>query len=194
MKIVHRDLKPENLLYADEAPNAPVKVADFGLSKESGQAMLTICGTPGYVAPEIILGKPYNSAIDIWSVGVIAYILLAGYEPFYDERGDTHIFRKIIKGDFEFHSPWWDDVSDDAKDFVSKLLKLDPNNRLTAKQALEHKWIKDGESNADAPNLKKRLNVEDNMRQYIARRRMKAAVRVVQLGWILSRKKKKART
>lgn len=177
-KIVHRDLKPENLLYADKSDTAPVKVADFGLSKESGQAMLTICGTPGYVAPEIILGKPYNSAIDIWSVGVIAYILLAGYEPFYDERGDTHIFRKIIKGDFEFHSPWWDDVSEDAKDFVSKLLKLDPVLRLTATQALNHKWLTTSEETTkeSAP----RLNVQDNMRQYIARRRMKAAVRVVQ--------------
>ena len=179
MNIVHRDLKPENLLYANDSSEALIKVADFGLSKESGQAMLTICGTPGYVAPEIILGKPYNSAIDIWSVGVIAYILLAGYEPFYDERGDTHIFRKIIKGDFEFHSPWWDDVSDEAKDFVSKLLKLDPLKRLSADQALEHPWILSAETMTEARG-RRQLNVEDNMRQYIARRKMKAAIRVVQ--------------
>ncbi|KPP69201.1 calcium/calmodulin-dependent protein kinase type IV-like [Scleropages formosus] len=118
--VVHRDLKPENLLYATSAPDAPLKIADFGLSKivDDQVTMKTVCGTPGYCAPEILRGCAYGPEVDMWSVGVITYILLCGFEPFFDERGDQYMFKKILNCEYEFVSPWWDDVSLNAKDLV----------------------------------------------------------------------------
>uniref|UniRef100_H0V9B3 Calcium/calmodulin dependent protein kinase IV n=1 Tax=Cavia porcellus TaxID=10141 RepID=H0V9B3_CAVPO len=136
--IVHRDLKPENLLYATPAPDAPLKIADFGLSKivEHQVLMKTVCGTPGYCAPEILRGCAYGPEVDMWSVGIITYILLCGFEPFYDERGDQFMFRRILNCEYYFISPWWDEVSLNAKDLVSKLIVLDPKKRLTTFQNL----------------------------------------------------------
>ncbi|CAG0897641.1 unnamed protein product, partial [Cyprideis torosa] len=90
--------------------------------------------------PEVLAQKPYGKAVDVWSIGVIAYILLCGYPPFYDEN-DCNLFAQIIKGDFEFDSPYWDDISDLAKDFISHLMCVDVTKRLTCKQALAHSWI-----------------------------------------------------
>ncbi|CAH2297184.1 calcium calmodulin-dependent kinase type IV [Pelobates cultripes] len=120
--IVHRDLKPENLLYATPAPDACLKIADFGLSKivDDQVTMKTVCGTPGYCAPEILRGCAYGPEVDMWSVGIITYILLCGFEPFYDERGDQYMFKRILNCHYDFVSPWWDDVSLNAKDLVSR--------------------------------------------------------------------------
>ncbi|XP_071982667.1 calcium/calmodulin-dependent protein kinase type IV-like isoform X2 [Engystomops pustulosus] len=141
--VVHRDLKPENLLYADMSPKSLLKIADFGLSKiiENQIAMKTVCGTPGYCAPEILHGSPYGPEVDMWSVGVITYILLCGFEPFFDARGDQYMYSRILNCDFEFISPWWDEISLNAKDLVRKLIVLDPKKRLTASQALQHPWV-----------------------------------------------------
>ncbi|XP_061680750.1 calcium/calmodulin-dependent protein kinase type IV isoform X2 [Syngnathoides biaculeatus] len=118
--VVHRDLKPENLLYADLSLDAPLKIADFGLSKiiDDQVTMKTVCGTPGYCAPEILRGNAYGPEVDMWSVGVILYILLCGFEPFFDARGDQYMYTRILNCDYEFVSPWWDDVSLNAKDLV----------------------------------------------------------------------------
>lgn len=138
--VVHRDLKPENLLYYNQDPDSKIMISDFGLSKmEDSGVMATACGTPGYVAPEVLSQKPYGKAVDIWSIGVIAYILLCGYPPFYDEN-DANLFAQIVKGDFEFDSPYWDDISDSAKDFISHLICVNPTKRYTCKQALGHPW------------------------------------------------------
>uniref|UniRef100_A0A8V5GLF1 Calcium/calmodulin-dependent protein kinase type IV n=1 Tax=Melopsittacus undulatus TaxID=13146 RepID=A0A8V5GLF1_MELUD len=120
--VVHRDLKPENLLYADLSPDAPLKIGDFGLSKivDEQDTMKTVCGTPGYCAPEILHGCPYGPEVDMWSVGVITYILLCGFEPFFDPRGDQYMYSRILTCDYEFVSPWWDEVSLNAKDLVSE--------------------------------------------------------------------------
>jgi calcium/calmodulin-dependent protein kinase I len=97
-------------------------ISDFGLSKmEDSGVMATACGTPGYVAPEVLAQKPYGKSVDVWSIGVIAYILLCGYPPFYDEN-DANLFAQILKGDFEFDSPYWDEISDSAKDFIRHLI------------------------------------------------------------------------
>ena len=140
--IVHRDLKPENLLYYSNDENSKIMISDFGLSKiqESGSIMSTACGTPGYVAPEVLSQKPYNTLVDVWSIGVIAYILLCGYPPFYDES-DCNLFKQILKGEFEFDSPYWDDISASAKDFIRHLICVDVNQRYSCSQALKHPWI-----------------------------------------------------
>lgn len=139
--IVHRDLKPENLLYESQSEDSIIKISDFGLSKvlDSGM-MMTACGTPGYVAPEVIAQKPYAKEVDLWSIGVISYILLCGYQPFYDEN-DSVLFQLILKGEYEFDSPYWDDISESAKDFIRHLMCLDVKKRFTSKQALAHPWI-----------------------------------------------------
>ncbi|EJD76692.1 calcium/calmodulin-dependent protein kinase type 1 [Loa loa] len=139
--VVHRDLKPENLLYYDQTEDSKIMISDFGLSKidESG-VMATACGTPGYVAPEVLQQKPYGKAVDIWSIGVITYILLCGYPPFYDEN-DANLFAQIIRGEYEFDSPYWDEISESAKDFISHLMCCDPEQRYTCHQALAHPWI-----------------------------------------------------
>lgn len=138
--VVHRDLKPENLLYYNSDPESKIMISDFGLSKmEDSGIMATACGTPGYVAPEVLSQKPYGKAVDVWSIGVIAYILLCGYPPFYDEN-DANLFAQILKGEFEFDSPYWDDISDSAKDFISRLICVDPEKRYSCKEALAHPW------------------------------------------------------
>lgn len=141
--VCHRDLKPENLLCAgEEGKEELVRIADFGLSKifESGEELKTACGTPDYVAPEVLECKPYDMAVDIWSVGVITYILLCGYTPFY---ANTHqeLFQKITSLEYDFPAPEWDYISANAKDFIQKVLVKDPNKRLSAEQCTKHPWL-----------------------------------------------------
>uniref|UniRef100_A0A674P186 non-specific serine/threonine protein kinase n=1 Tax=Takifugu rubripes TaxID=31033 RepID=A0A674P186_TAKRU len=140
--IIHRDLKPENLLYYSMDEDSKIMISDFGLSKieEVDNMMSTACGTPGYVAPEVLAQIPYSKTVDCWSIGVISYILLCGYPPFYDES-DANLFAQIIKAQYEFDSPYWDDISDSAKDFIVHLMEKDPNKRYTCEQALQHPWI-----------------------------------------------------
>uniref|UniRef100_A0A8B9KZ74 Calcium/calmodulin dependent protein kinase IG n=1 Tax=Astyanax mexicanus TaxID=7994 RepID=A0A8B9KZ74_ASTMX len=139
--IVHRDLKPENLLYYSQDENSKIMISDFGLSKmEDNGIMSTACGTPGYVAPEVLAQKPYSKAVDCWSIGVITYILLCGYPPFYEET-ETRLFSKIMKAQYEFDSPFWDDISESAKDFIRNMMQKNPKLRLTTDQALRHPWI-----------------------------------------------------
>ncbi|XP_056293031.1 calcium/calmodulin-dependent protein kinase IGa [Pseudoliparis swirei] len=139
--IVHRDLKPENLLYYNTEENAKIMVSDFGLSKtiEHG-VMSTACGTPGYVAPEVLAQKPYNKAVDCWSIGVITYILLCGYPPFFEDN-ETRLFSKIMRAEYAFHSPFWDNISDSAKDFIRNMMEKNPTKRFLTEQALRHPWI-----------------------------------------------------
>eukprot|EP00026_Physarum_polycephalum_P012813 Phypoly_transcript_13147.p1 GENE.Phypoly_transcript_13147~~Phypoly_transcript_13147.p1 ORF type:complete len:350 (+),score=62.81 Phypoly_transcript_13147:63-1052(+) len=150
--VCHRDLKPENLLCAGDDNEELVRIADFGLSKifEHGEELKTACGTPDYVAPEVLECKPYDMAVDIWSVGVITYILLCGYTPFY---ANTHqeLFQKITNLEYDFPSPEWDEISPNAKDFIQKVLVKDPNKRLNAAQCMQHPWMT--QEHADAPKL-----------------------------------------
>ncbi|KAJ3138216.1 hypothetical protein HK101_003747, partial [Irineochytrium annulatum] len=140
--IAHRDLKPENLLLSDKSPQSKIMISDFGLSKifNEDEVMRTACGTPGYVAPEVLRRQGYGREVDLWSLGVITYILLCGYPPFYDQN-NVELFRQIMAGRYEFDRPWWDNISDTAKDFIRKLLILDPRARFTARAALAHPFI-----------------------------------------------------
>ncbi|KAL4854215.1 Calcium/calmodulin-dependent protein kinase type 1D [Chlorella vulgaris] len=139
-EIVHRDLKLENLLLVRKGDISHIKIADFGLARRyiGPSALTTICGTPQYVAPEIIKGGPthYGPECDLWSAGVILFILLGGYPPFYDESEPK------LKGRFDFNDDVWTAVSEDAKDMIRKLLAVDPQQRMTISQVLEHPWCK----------------------------------------------------
>eukprot|EP00891_Asterochloris_glomerata_P001841 jgi/Astpho2/1841/fgenesh1_pm.00038_%23_10_t len=145
--IVHRDLKLENMLMTDHTDKSPIKIADFGLSKffQQGTVLSTMCGSPQYVAPEILGisdgNQAYSPAVDMWSVGVILFILLSGYSPFDDEN-DAVLFEKIKSGNYDADDPIWDHVSNSAKDLVARLLIVDASQRLSAKQALQHPWLK----------------------------------------------------
>jgi len=142
MGIVHRDLKPENLLLRDGKDISEVKLADFGLSKIVSQKVMmqTACGTPGYVAPEVLQAKGYDKEVDMWSIGVITYILLCGFPPFYNEKLQL-LFEQIMRADYDFPEDYWSDISADAKDFIRKLLVVDPKKRMTGKEALKHPWL-----------------------------------------------------
>lgn len=151
--IVHRDLKPENLLYADTTEKSPIKITDFGLAKikegnaETEHKMNTACGTPGYVAPEVLMNTSYGPPVDLWSLGVILYILLCGFPPFYHESTNA-LYKQIKKGQYDFPSPYWDNISEHAKQLISGLLTVDPKKRFTPKEVLEHPWVSGGKASA----------------------------------------------
>jgi len=164
--IAHRDLKPENLLSAGDEDEEVIKIADFGFSKNFGEEKLkTSCGSPGYVAPEVLTNEDYDSSVDMWSVGVIIYILLCGYPPFYADNAPA-LFKKIMETRYDFDDPSWDEVSEDAKDLIRHLLVKDPKARWTAKQCAEHPWVL-GKTARDGSlgNQLKQLRVYNSKRQ-----------------------------
>ncbi|CAL0312795.1 unnamed protein product [Lupinus luteus] len=140
--VVHRDLKPENVLFTSKDENSELKVIDFGLSDfvKPDERLNDIVGSAYYVAPEV-LRRAYTTEADVWSAGVVAYILLSGSRPFW-ARTESRTFKAVLKADPNFDEPPWPSLSDEAKDFVKRLLKKDPQKRMTAAQALGHPWIK----------------------------------------------------
>ncbi|KAF8464560.1 kinase-like domain-containing protein [Kalaharituber pfeilii] len=153
--IVHRDIKPENILLCDK--NLTVKLGDFGLAKIIGEDSFTtsLCGTPSYVAPEILeyhKNRKYSRAVDVWSLGVVLYICLCGFPPFsdelYSEEFPYNLAEQIKQGLFEFPSPYWDPISDGALDLIDRMLTVDPEKRITVQGALEHPWVKEPKSGA----------------------------------------------
>ncbi|KAI0089645.1 kinase-like domain-containing protein [Irpex rosettiformis] len=145
--IVHRDLKPENLLFRTKKEDADIMIADFGLSRmmeeEKLQMLTEICGTPGYMAPEIFKKTGHGKPVDVWAMGVITYFLLCGYTPF-DRDTQQQEMEAIIAGDYKFEpEEYWENVTDTAKDFVRTCLTIDPTKRPTAEEMLNHKWLAD---------------------------------------------------
>jgi len=139
--IVHRDIKPENLLLVSEEDDAEIKIADFGFARYIGEGVLQApCGSPAYVAPEIVNEMDYGKAVDMWSIGVTLYILLCGFPPFYHEITEK-IFAQIQEGKFAFPDPYWTKVSNSAKELIVLLLKVEPKERITAAEALLHPWL-----------------------------------------------------
>ncbi|KYR00537.1 myosin light chain kinase [Tieghemostelium lacteum] len=167
INIVHRDLKPENLLLKNERDHLEVAIADFGLSKIIGQSvvMQTACGTPSYVAPEVLHATGYDKEVDMWSIGVITYILLCGFPPFY---GDSvpEIFEQIMEANFDYPEEYWGSISKEAKDFISKLLVVDVGKRLSAKAALAHPWLANN-ANVSTTALP---NFAGKMKEYVKER------------------------
>ena len=153
LNIVHRDIKPENILLKKKG-TMELKLADFGLSKmfDATVRMQTTCGSPGYVAPEVLTDDMYGREVDMWSVGVIAYVLLSGFPPFYSEN-IKELFQQIMIAKYDFPPQYWDSVSDSAKDFVRKLLVRNPGSRMSASQALEHPWLNRSSQNTSSGTL-----------------------------------------
>ncbi|KAJ0025622.1 hypothetical protein Pint_07726 [Pistacia integerrima] len=149
--VMHRDLKPENFLFDTPGDDAKLKATDFGLSVfyKPGQALSDVVGSPYYVAPEVLL-KHYGPEIDVWSAGVILYILLSGVPPFWAET-ESGIFKQILQGKLDFHSDPWPNISDSAKDLIKKMLERDPRKRITAHEVLCHPWIVDDKVAPDKP-------------------------------------------
>jgi len=166
--IAHRDLKPENLLCSDgEGKDMVIKIADFGLSKmfSAGEVLKTSCGTPDYAAPEVLqTDGTYSNAVDMWSVGVITYVLLCGYPPFYAKE-QRELFTQILNAEYEFPDEDWSQISEDAKDFIRHLLVVNPEERMTASQALKDKWLA-GEGAGDAT-----VAIKAHLNEYNERRR-----------------------
>eukprot|EP01137_Pigoraptor_chileana_P017526 Opistho-2@75733 len=154
LNIAHRDLKPENLLFKDNSEESELKLTDFGFAKDTNDfALKTPCYTPYYVAPEIlnVEGKAstsYDKSCDMWSLGVILYILLAGYPPFYSEGGQNispGMKRRIRMGQYDFPQEEWNEISDEAKDLVQRLLNTDPAQRIQIDDVVTHPWISKSE-------------------------------------------------
>ncbi|VDO86629.1 unnamed protein product [Heligmosomoides polygyrus] len=173
--IVHRDLKPENLLLASKAKGAAVKLADFGLAIEVGQdteAWFGFAGTPGYLSPEVLKKDPYGKPVDIWACGVILYILLVGYPPFWDE--DQHrLYAQIKAGAYDYPSPEWDTVTPEAKSLIDSMLTVNPKKRITADQALKVPWICNRERVASVMH---RQDTVDCLKKFNARRKLKVCI------------------
>ncbi|XP_064780378.1 calcium/calmodulin-dependent protein kinase type II delta chain-like isoform X3 [Oncorhynchus masou masou] len=173
--IVHRDLKPENLLLASKMKGAAVKLADFGLAIEvqgDQQAWFGFAGTPGYLSPEVLRKDAYGKPVDIWACGVILYILLVGYPPFWDE--DQHkLYQQIKAGAYDFPSPEWDTVTPEAKNLINQMLTINPSKRITADQALKHPWIC---QRSTVASMIHRQETVECLRKFNARRKLKGAI------------------
>uniref|UniRef100_G3PUD1 calcium/calmodulin-dependent protein kinase n=1 Tax=Gasterosteus aculeatus aculeatus TaxID=481459 RepID=G3PUD1_GASAC len=172
--IVHRDLKPENLLLASKLKGAAVKLADFGLAIEvqgDQQAWFGFAGTPGYLSPEVLRKDPYGKPVDMWACGVILYILLVGYPPFWDE--DQHrLYQQIKAGAYDFPSPEWDTVTPEAKDLINKMLTINPSKRITAAEALKHPWIC---QRSTVASMMHRQETVECLKKFNARRKLKVS-------------------
>ncbi|MFT7796287.1 calcium/calmodulin-dependent protein kinase type II subunit alpha isoform X1 [Arapaima gigas] len=181
MGVVHRDLKPENLLLASKSKGAAVKLADFGLAIEvegDQQAWFGFAGTPGYLSPEVLRKDPYGKAVDLWACGVILYILLVGYPPFWDE--DQHrLYQQIKAGAYDFPSPEWDTVTPEAKDLINKMLTINPAKRITASEALKHPWISHRSTVASCMH---RQETVECLKKFNARRKLKGAILTTMLA------------
>ncbi|XP_051792364.1 calcium/calmodulin-dependent protein kinase type II subunit delta isoform X21 [Erpetoichthys calabaricus] len=181
MGVVHRDLKPENLLLASKCKNAAVKLADFGLAIEvqgDQQAWFGFAGTPGYLSPEVLRKEAYGKPVDIWACGVILYILLVGYPPFWDE--DQHkLYQQIKAGAYDFPSPEWDTVTPEAKNLINQMLTINPAKRITAQEALKHPWVC---QRSTVASMMHRQETVECLKKFNARRKLKGAILTTMLA------------
>lgn len=157
--IVHRDIKPENILFVKNSFPPQIKLTDLGLAEKisspNGEHLTSSCGTPGYVAPEILHQLPYGAKVDVWSLGVILYIILCGYPPFYS-TDQSQLFRQIKRAEYDFNDEYWQTVSPEVKDLISQVLVVNSKDRLSAKEFLQKPWIIDAADQSEV-NLGKHV-------------------------------------
>jgi calcium/calmodulin-dependent protein kinase I len=184
-KIAHCDMKPKNLLLMSEDNDSYIKLADFGFAARCHEpkTLNKQCGTPFFVSPEILMRQAYDQMSDMWSVGCIVFLLLSGNLPFMG-RSQKELFRKIVSGKYEFDDDDWCEISDDAKDLVNKLLVLDPDNRLSASEALRHKWLK---MSNDRLSRIKLQGASQRLKTFNARMKLRSAM--IAVDWVGSLKK-----
>jgi len=180
--IIHRDLKPENLLLSSRDKNAIIKLADFGLAVEvkgenEPHSRHGFAGTPCYMSPEVVTGVPYGKEVDMWSCGVILYILLVGYPPWdfaWEDDMRHKLYSQIKAGQYRYESPEWDEVTSEAKYLIDQMMSVDPQKRITAKEALNHPWISQREQVASHSERKETIH---KLKTFLsARGRFRAAV------------------
>jgi calcium/calmodulin-dependent protein kinase I len=184
-KIAHCDMKPKNLLLMSDDNDSFIKLADFGFAARvhAPKSLSKQCGTPFFVAPEILLRKGYDQQSDMWSVGCIIYLLLAGNLPFMG-RSQKELFRKIVAGKYEFEGEDWEHISDDAKDLVRKCLVLNPDDRITASQAVRHKWLK---ASRDRLSMISLQSTSQRLKTFNARMKLRSAM--IAVDWVSSLKR-----
>ena len=171
----NRDIKPENLLLNNKESNSSLKLGNFGLAlhiPEYTPGYHKVAGTLGYFAPEIVNKERYGKPVDLWACGVILYILLVGYPPFWDDNEKT-LSKVISRGEYEFYSPEWDSITDKAKSLINRLLSCDPDKRITAKSALQHPWVHDREHFASKIHHQGTIH---GLQKFNARRKLKGAI------------------
>ena len=141
MQIVHRDIKPENFLIFHRPDGGEIiKLCDFGLAVHTRQLLIEICGSPSYVAPEVLRRDKYGLPVDIWSFGVVSYILISHIPPFYADN-TRRLFQKILKGTYEFPSPYWDNISESGKNLIERMLTFKPDKRIKIAEVISHPWM-----------------------------------------------------
>ena len=181
-QVVHRDLKPENLLL-ENLYTEKIYFADFGFANHVPEGGLkTRCGTPAFVAPEVILGQRYHTPVDMWSIGCILFMMLGGYPPFHNEGGGKdlkYLFRKIRAGDYTFHESQWKNVSPAAKRLIAKLLTVNPSHRFTAKDALESEWMQTTKESLETRDLSQSLST---LKKFNGRLTLKGAMSAVRFA------------
>ncbi|XP_074794810.1 death-associated protein kinase 2-like isoform X4 [Natator depressus] len=178
--IAHFDLKPENIMLLEkDVPHPKIKIIDFGLAQklEDGVTFKSLCGTPQYVAPEVINYEPLSSATDMWSIGVITYILLSGMSPFQGET-DAETLSNVIAGNYEFEEKYFSETTDMAKDFIQQLLVKEPGSRMSAAESLVHPWIKPLSRKQATNRSRSSINIK-NFRKFNARRKWKLSYNMV---------------
>lgn len=184
-RIAHCDMKPKNLLLMSDDNDSYIKLADFGFAARCHEpkSLTKQCGTPFFVAPEILMRKPYDQMSDMWSVGCIVFLLLSGQLPFMG-RSQKELFRKIVAGKYEFEADDWDDISDEAKNLVKKMLVLDPDQRISAMDALRDPWLKTSRTQLDQSSLQ---GTAQRLKTFNARMKLRSAM--IAVDWVSSLKR-----
>jgi calcium/calmodulin-dependent protein kinase I len=176
LMLIYKDLKPENLLYLNSSSDSPLVLADFGIAKmldSKDEVLTTMAGSFGYAAPEVMLKRGHGKPVDMWSLGVITYTLLCGYSPFRSENLQD-LIHETTSGRIVFHERYWKDVSKDAKNFILRLLKPNPEERATSEEALKDIWLT-GETATDH-------NILPELRSFMAKARLRRGIEVVKLA------------
>ncbi|KAJ2233844.1 Calmodulin-dependent protein kinase cmk2 [Coemansia sp. RSA 1722] len=185
--IVHRDIKPENLIFLDTSENTPLMLADFGIARimrSDDEILNTMCGSFGYAAPEILLRQGHGKAVDMWSMGVVTFSVLCGYSPFWQYEDPKSLMLAMQSDNVEFLERFWWGISEHAKDFIRRCLRSNPNERMTAEQALAHPWLSGGDVSTRnlLPDVLENFNAKATLRRAVIKLQAVNRLRKLSMG------------